>query len=108
MRPMRVASCSWPGSGRDVPIVAASDESRFCCSSGKSEQSLGQVFRVTLPAGQHGCEIVPSVQDHHDQVPQDKQEQCAENTKMPYPGPMKASHQRSQEGELHGIVEHDS
>src|ERR1700680_426581 len=108
MRPISAASTSRPGSDRDTPSASASDQSRFRIASGKSERSSGQVFRLALPTRQHGCEIVPSMQDHHDQVPQDEQEQCAENAKMPHPGPMKAAHQRSQEGKLHGIVEKDS
>src|SRR5260370_34894935 len=99
MRAIRAASCSWPGSDRETPAASPSDQSRVRIASAKSEQSLGQVFRVALPTRQHGCEIIPSMQDHHDQVPQDEQEQCAENTKMPYPGPVEASHQGSQEGE---------
>src|SRR6266852_1703155 len=70
--------------------------------------SSGQIFRVALPTRQHGHEIVPSMEDHHDQVPQDEKEQCAENTKMPQPGPMKPAHERSQKGKLHRIVEDDS
>src|SRR6266436_9342236 len=108
MRPISAASSSRPRSDRDTPSASASDQSRFRIASGKSERSSRQVFRVALPTRQHGYEIVPSMQDHHDQVPQDEQEQCAENTKMPQPRPMKASQQASQEGKLHGIVEHDS
>src|ERR1700739_756263 len=108
MRPIKTASCSWAGSGRGAIVTSASDRSRFRIASVKSEQSLGHVFRVALPTRQHGCEIVPSMEDHHDQVPQNEQEQCAQNTKMPNPGPMKSAHQRSQEGKLHRIVEDDS
>src|SRR5579863_1167535 len=108
MRPINTASCSWAGSDRGAIATSASDRSRFCIASVKSEQSLGHVFRVALPTRQHGCEIVPSMEDHHDQVPQNEQEQCAQNAKMPKPGQMESAHQRSEEGKLHRIVEDDS
>src|SRR5580693_4108694 len=108
MRSIRAASCSWPGSDRVTSVNSASDWSRFCIASVKGEQSSGQVFRVALPTCQHGREIVPSMEDHHDQVPQDEEEQCAQNAKMPKPGQMESAHQRSKEGKLHRIVEYDS
>src|SRR5271170_2306973 len=92
MRPMRAASYSSLGSDRDAPTTLDSDPSRFRSASGKGERSLGQVFRVALPTRQHGREIIPPVQDHHDQVSKDKKDQCAENTKMPNPSPVKPPH----------------
>src|ERR1700688_1986314 len=108
MRPISAASCSWPGSDRGASVNSASDWSRFCIASVKGEQSSGQVFRAALPTCQHGRENIPSMEDHHDQVPQDEQEQCAQNEKMPKQVQMESAHQRSQEGKLHRIVEDDS
>src|ERR1700722_20202407 len=108
MRAIRAAWCSWPGSDRAAGGPAASGGFRFRIAPATSEQSSGQVFRVAFPTRQHGREIVPSMEDHHDQVPQYEKEQCAQNAKMPNPGPMESAHQRSEEGKLHRIVEDDS
>src|SRR6201984_2594458 len=108
MRTTKAASCSWPGSDRGASVTSAPDRSRFCVASGTNGESSGHIFRVALPTRQHGHEIVPSMEDNHDQVPQHEQEQCAEHAKMPQASPMKPAHERSQKGKLHWIEEDDS
>ena len=60
------------GSGGATSNSFRFDRSRCRSTSCTGEQSLRQIFRVALPTREHGHKIVPSVQDHHDQVAEDE------------------------------------
>src|SRR3989449_11615843 len=65
---------------------------------------LGQAFGVLLPARKHRNKVVPAMQDHHDEMAHNKQDQATHDGKMPHLRPMKTAHQARQQRKLDGIV----
>src|SRR5207249_3120273 len=53
------------------------------------------VPRVSLPAGQHRREVVPPVEDNHDQVAGDERQKSAHRREVPYPRQMESAHDPS-------------
>src|SRR5438270_13534800 len=66
------------------------------------------VFRVFLPAREHGIKIIPAVQYHHYKVAGDEGQESAHGGEVPDAGQMEAAHQRAQPGKLCRLVEDDS
>lgn len=57
--------------------------SRHSFSASLQRLSCRVVFRVLLPADEHGHEIIPAVKHHHQQVAGDKRKEAAHRQEMP-------------------------
>src|SRR5947209_6812709 len=61
-----------------------------------------------FPADQHRVEILPTVYEHHDEVPGDEGEESAHRHEVPDACEMKSAEQRRHRRELDWFPEHES
>src|SRR6266853_5126184 len=62
-----------------------------------------QIFRVFLPSRKHGREIIPAMQNDHDEVSQKEEQNRPHHRNMPDAGPVKTAHHPGQPGKLHRL-----
>ena len=55
---------------------------------------LPQILRVPLPSGNHGIEVIPSVQKDHDEVSGDKRQEAAHGEEVPDAREMRSEERR--------------
>src|SRR3954452_19691138 len=61
------------------------------------------VLRILLPTDQHGYEIVPAMQQNHQQMPEDKRQHGPHDHEMPESRQVKSAHQPGKPRELHRL-----